>query len=62
MLAYKLYWRDEQGNEHFIGMLPERRKNQERITDESLANWSRIILGENIGIDLNSIYFIQVEV
>jgi hypothetical protein len=62
MVAYKLYRRDEQGNEHFIGMLPERRKNPERITNESLANWSRITWGENIGIDLNSIYFIQVEV
>ena len=59
MIVYKLYWRDEK--EHFIGMLPERRKNPERITEESIVNWSRIVLGDNTGIDLNSIYFIQVE-
>jgi hypothetical protein len=61
MIVYKLYWRDEKEKEHFIGMLPERRKNPERITEESIVNWSRIVLGDNTGIDLNSIYFIQVE-
>jgi hypothetical protein len=61
MIAYKLYWRDEEEKEHFIGLLPERRRNPKRITDESLANWSRIVLGDKTGIDLNSIYFIQLE-
>jgi len=62
MLVYKLYWRDEREKEHFIGVLPERRKNPERITDESLANWGRIVLGDKAGANLNNIYFIKEEV
>ena len=62
MLVYKLYWRDEREKEHIIGALPERRKNPERITEESLANWGRIVLGDKVGTNLNNIYFIQEEV
>jgi hypothetical protein len=62
MLVYKLYWRDEGEKEHFIGVLPERRKNTEKITDESLENWGRIVLGDKAGANLNNIYFIQEEV
>jgi hypothetical protein len=39
MVAYEFYWRDEKGKEHLIGILPERRKNPERITEESIFNW-----------------------
>lgn len=61
MLLYRLYLRDEQEKEHFVGVLPERRKNPERITDDSLANWGRIVLGDKAGANLNNIYFIQEE-
>ena len=61
MVVYKLYWCDEQEKEHFIGLLPERRKDRERITEESLVNWSRIVLGEKTEIDFSSIYFVQIE-
>ena len=61
MVVYKLYSRDEQKKEYFISLLPERRKDQERITEESLVNWSRIVLGEKAEIDFNSIYFVQTE-
>ena len=61
MLVYKLYWRDEQEKEHFVGVLPERRKNPERITDESLANWGRIVLGDKAGINSSNIYFVYEE-
>jgi hypothetical protein len=50
MIAYKLYWRDERGKEHFIGMLPDRRRNPERITDESLANWRKVVKGTLVQI------------
>jgi len=59
MLAYEFYWRDETGKEHFIGILPERRKNPERITEDSILNWGWTVIGDNPGV--NNIYFLQVE-
>jgi len=45
------------GYQH-IGTLPERRKNPARITQKSVMNWARKILGENI--DFNDIFFITI--
>jgi len=59
MVAYEFYWRDETGKELLIGILPERRKNRERITEESVLNWGWKVVGENA--DVNNIYFVQVE-
>jgi len=59
MEAYEFYWRDEMEKEHFIGILPERRKNPERITKDSILNWGWNIIGNNS--DVNNIYFVQVE-
>jgi hypothetical protein len=59
MIAYEFYWRDEVGREHFIGVLPERRKNPERITVKSILNWGRKVIGDDSGV--NNIYFIRVE-
>jgi hypothetical protein len=60
MVAYEFYWRDEKGEKHFIGILPERRKNPERITQESIMNWGKIVVDDSV--DINNIYFVQVEV
>jgi signal transduction histidine kinase len=60
MVAYEFYWRDESEKEHVIGILRERRKNPERISDESIINWGRKILGTNG--DTKNIYFIKVDV
>jgi hypothetical protein len=60
MVAYEFYWCDETEKEHFIGILPERRKNPERISDESIINWVRKILGDEG--DLKNIYFVKVDV
>ena len=46
MKAYEFYWEDKEEKEHFLGILPERRKNLDRITEESILNWGRVILGE----------------
>ena len=59
MVAYEFYWRDEEGKEHLIGILPERRKNPERITEGSILNWGWKVIGNNP--DLNNIYFVRVE-
>ena len=59
MVAYEFYWRDETGKEYFIGILPERRKNPERITKESALNWAWKVIGDHS--DVNHIYLVQVE-
>ena len=60
MVVYKLYVRDEEGKEQLIGILPEKRRNRKRITDESLINLSRTVLGDKAEIDLDSIRLVQV--
>ena len=46
MKAYEFYWQDKEEKEHFLGILPERRQIPDRITEESILNWGRVILGE----------------
>lgn len=42
MLAYKFYLRDKRKNRFDnVGLLPERRTNPERISDESIINWGK---------------------
>ena len=62
MEAYEFYWRDEKGKEHFIGILPERRKDPKRITNKSIINWGRKIAGNKPGLILKNLYFVQVKV
>ncbi len=61
MVLYKFYARDQDGEEHFLGILPERRNDPKRITDESVVNPSKTILGPNAEILLDSIRFVQVK-
>ncbi len=58
MVAYEFYWRDEAGNAHLIGILPERRKDSNRITEESIMNWVKKIVGN--GMKVNEIFFFKV--
>ena len=58
MVAYEFYSRDEMNGCHLIGILPERRKQQERITEKSIVNWVRMVLGESA--DLSNICFVKV--
>ena len=60
MVAYEFYWRDPQQEFHLIGILPERRKNSERITEDSIMRWGKIILGENA--ELTNVLFPQVTI
>ena len=41
MVAYQIYLWDAIKGFELVGGLPERRRNQERITDESIINWAR---------------------
>jgi hypothetical protein len=47
MIVHKFYLRDPIKGEIFVGALPERRKNPQRITDESIINWGRKTFGKN---------------
>ena len=60
MTAYEFYYRDEKGKEHFIGILPVRRKDPKRITKESVLNWGWKVIGDSS--DVEDIYFVSVDV
>ena len=60
MVAYEFYWLDETGGYQIIGILPERRKNPERITQKSILNWGENIFGKEV--DAKDIFFIQVAI
>jgi hypothetical protein len=47
MIVYKFYLRDAIKGDIFLGALPERRKNPQRITEESIINWGRKFFGNN---------------
>ena len=47
MIVYKFYLRDAIKGDIFLGALPERRKNPQRITKESVINWGRKYFGKN---------------
>jgi hypothetical protein len=58
MLAYELYSFDLINGYELIGVLPERRKNPKRMTENSVMSWGRMLLGDNT--DNKSIYFKKV--
>ena len=60
MVAYEFSLLDETGEEHLIGILPERRKNPERITEGSILNWGRKVVGDNL--DQGHLFFTTVEI
>jgi len=60
MVAYEFYWLEETGGYQIIGVLPERRKSPERITQKSILNWGEKIFGKDV--DAKDIFFIQVAI
>lgn len=60
MVAYEFYWRNGIKGNELIGILPERRKDPKRISQESVMNWGKIILGDCV--DENDIFFIEVTI
>jgi hypothetical protein len=59
MVVYEFYWRDHEGKDNLIGILPERRKDSERITQESIINWARKVVGDETAV--KEISFFRVE-
>jgi len=60
MIAYEFFYSDGEGKFYLLGILPERRQSPRRITQESIMNWGRMLIGNNS--EINPLYFIQVEV
>ena len=60
MVAYEFYVKVEERDSRLIGILPERRKNQERITEESILRWGREVVGQRGKSE--DIFFVQVNV
>ena len=63
VIAYEFYRRAENGEDEdrLIGVLPERRKDPERITHESIMNWVKLLVSEKDVIE-NRVYFNQIDV
>ncbi len=59
MVAYEFYWNDEAGEAVLFGILPERRKDQLRVTQESIMKWGRLAASSYVDPDI--IYYIPVE-
>jgi hypothetical protein len=60
MVAYEFYLCDPARGYELIGVLPERRKNSERITHKSIMGWMEKIFGDKLST--KDIYFIQVTI
>ena len=60
MIVYEFYWRDRIRGEHLLGILPERRKKQARITQESIINWGKRIIVDNSSV--KDIFFTEREI
>ncbi len=60
MLAYELYVFNKKKGYEFIGVLPERRKNPMRITRDSVMNWGKSLLGDNV--DSKNMFFKRVAI
>jgi len=60
MLAYEFYHHDHEDQPQLIGILPERRKDPQRITPESIMNWVKKLLGSEW--NMGRIDFIEVTI
>jgi hypothetical protein len=60
MVAYEYYWRNAMRGYELIGVLPERRKDINRITQKSIIGFGKKFWGDNVGID--NILFIRITI
>jgi len=59
MVAYEFYLRDDRARrDNLIAILPERRNDSTRISQESIMRWGKMVLGDSVGSQ--KIYYIQV--
>jgi hypothetical protein len=55
MVASELYTFNKTRGYEFIGIPPERRRNPMRITKDSIMNWGKMLLGDDV--DSENIFF-----
>jgi hypothetical protein len=60
VVAYEFYWPDSTGQYQVVGVLPERRKDPERVTQESIMNWGINFFPKDLII--KDMFFIQVTI
>jgi hypothetical protein len=61
--AYEFYHRVGNGRDHFVGTLPERRKDSARISEDSILNWGRFLFSRMSEEEFNrDIYFLEVRI
>ena len=60
MIAYEFYWLDPKGGYEIMGVLPERRKDSARITQESIMQWGKNIFSKDF--DPKDIFYIKVNI
>jgi hypothetical protein len=58
MLAYELYTFNKKEGYEFIGLLPERRKNPTRMTEDSVMSWGKTLFADNV--DSKNMFFKRV--
>ena len=47
-IIYEFYRRERNGEDRFIGALPEKRKDAKRITNASIVNWAKIKIPDEL--------------
>ncbi len=60
MLAYELYIFNKEKGYEIVGVLPERRKDPMRITEDSVTNWGKALLGGYL--DIENMFFRRVAI
>jgi len=62
MIAYEIYRRVLSGDDRLLGILPERRRNPQRISKESVMRWARLLINDDMTEEYfkENIYFIPV--
>ncbi len=60
MLAYELYTFNKEKGYEIVGVLPERRKDPMRITEASVTNWGKTLLGDHM--DCKNVFFRRVAI
>ncbi len=61
IVIHEFYLGDPVEGYQHIGTLPDRRMNPARITEESVINWARQILGDSIDFDGLSFITIRID-
>ena len=56
--ACEFYVRHPSKGDQWIGILPERRRNSKRVSNETVKKWGKRLIGKEV--DSTELFFIQV--